>query len=107
MTTPSSWRGESGPPWKKPPSPKAEACNSAGRTLRRRRVVPALRFLGRFREPEHSEQGYVIDDLQHPHTTSGKAENGPASMKPAIAGLMEDARLRGTAVRCLERSHPG
>jgi hypothetical protein len=33
-----------------------------------------------------------------PHTTSGKPENGPASMKPAIAGLMEEARLRGTAV---------
>ena len=36
--------------------------------------------------------------LRHPHTTSGNAENGPASMTPAIAGLMEEARLRGTAV---------
>ena len=33
-----------------------------------------------------------------PHTTSGSAENGPASMKPAMAGLIEAARLRGTAV---------
>ena len=36
--------------------------------------------------------------MRTPQTTSGNPENGPASIKPAKAGLIDDARLRGTAV---------
>ena len=63
-------------------------------TIRSLKPPPAASYAG---TSAASAKSYAI--FKHPHTTSGSAENGPASMNPAIAGLIDEARLRGTAVK--------
>src|SRR5439155_16852536 len=48
------------------------------------------------RNESSSDKSYTI--LRQPQITSGKPENAVASMAPASAGLIDEARLRGTAV---------
>ena len=40
-----------------------------------------------------------------PQTTSGRPENAVISSAPEMAGLMADARLRGTAVTLAAAGH--
>jgi len=48
--------------------------------------------------PESVKQRRVVMIFELPQKTSGSPENGSVSSTPANTGLMEDARLRGTAV---------
>src|SRR6266542_1057788 len=49
-----------------------------------------------WRNAQSRARSYTI--LRPPQTTRGRPENGVANKAPARAGLMDDARLRGTAV---------
>ena len=56
-------------------------------------------LLRRLHVAERIQQRHVVDDLEHAaeRPAAGPA-NGVASSAPASAGLIADARLRGTAV---------
>ena len=47
---------------------------------------------------ERKQEREVVDDLEHAAEDERQAENDVESSAPAMAGLMEEARLRGTAV---------
>ena len=62
------------------------------------RPAALAQLFGRFGVPEHPEQGEVVPDLEAAADDQRQRGKRSGQHEPAMAGLIEDARLRGTAV---------